>query len=67
MMRIEVKNRIDAGDRLEVLTPGGVRAFTAERIIREDTGEEVRAVTVAGLRVMIPSPFAAEAGDYLRR
>ena len=67
MMRIEVKNRIDAGDRLEVLTPGGVRAFTAERIIREDTGEETRAVTVAGLRVMIPSPFAAEAGDYLRR
>ena len=66
MMRVEVKNRFAAGQRLEALTPGGVRELTVSRILREDTGEELPRVTVAGQRVLIPAPFAAEEGDYLR-
>lgn len=67
MLRVEVKNRMEAGNRLEILTPEGVLSFTAEKFIPEDTGEEVGVVTVAGQRVMIPAPCSAEAGDYLRK
>jgi putative protease len=67
LLRIEVKNRFAVGDTLEVLTPGAVHPLTVRRILLEDSGEEVQAVTVAGLRVCVPAPFSAEAGDYLRR
>ena len=67
MLRVEVKNRMEAGDRLEVLTPEGVRSFTAEMFILEDTGMETGVVTVAGQKVLIPAPCRAEAGDYLRK
>ena len=66
LLQIEVKNRIAAGDRLEVLTPSGVYSLTVSRILRVDTGEEVPVVTVAGTRVLIPAPFAAGAGDFIR-
>ena len=66
MLRIEIRNRIAAGDRIEVLTPGEIHPLTVSRMIREDSGEEAQAVTVAGLRVCIPAPFAAEAGDFIR-
>ena len=67
LLRIEVKNRFAVGDTLEVLTPGAVHPLTVRRILLEDSGEEVQAVTMAGLRVCVPAPFSAEAGDYLRR
>ena len=67
LLRIEVKNRFAVGDTLEVLTPGAVHPLPVRRILLEDSGEEVQAVTVAGLRVCVPAPFSAEAGDYLRR
>ena len=63
---IEVKNRFHVGDRLEALTPAGARAFTVESILREDTGEAVDFVSVAGQRVLVPVDFEAGAGDYLR-
>lgn len=67
LLRIEVKNRFAVGDTLEVLTPEAVHPLPVRRILLEDSGEEVQAVTVAGLRVCVPAPFSAEAGDYLRR
>ena len=66
-LRIEIKNRIDADDRLELLSPGGVQELTVSRILREDTGEEVSRATVAGQRILIPAPFPAEEGDFLRK
>ena len=67
LLRIEVKNRFAVGDTLEVLTPGAVHPLPVRRILLEGSGEEVQAVTMAGLRVCVPAPFSAEAGDYLRR
>ena len=64
-MLVEVKNRFHVGDTLEALTPGGVRAFRVTGIAREDTGEAVDFVSVAGMRVLLPVDFTAEAGDYL--
>ena len=63
---IEVKNRFHVGDRLEALTPGGSHAFIVEKMVREDTGEAVEFVSVAGQRVLVPVDFEAESGDYLR-
>ena len=65
-LEIEVKNRFHVGDRLEVLTPQGVRSFTVKRILRQDTGESVAFVSVAGQRVLVPVGFEAGCGDYLR-
>ena len=64
-MRIEVKNRFHVGDTLEALTPGGVYAFRVTGITREDTGESVDFVSIAGMRVLLPVDFTAEEGDYL--
>ena len=66
MMCLEVKNRIEAGEKLEVLTPVKVHSVIVERILREDTGEEVPFASVAGQKVWIPVPFEAENGDYVR-
>ena len=66
LLQIEVRNRIAAGDPLEVLTPAGVHSLTVSRILLEDTGEEVPVVTIAGPRVLVSAPFSAEAGDYVR-
>ena len=66
-LQVEVKNRVEAGDRLEILSPGGVRQLTISRILREDTGEELPRATVAGQRILIPASFPAEEGDYLRK
>jgi len=65
-MLVEVKNRFHVGDQLEVLTPSGSRALTVNRILRDDTGEEVSFVSVAGQIVRLPVNFEVEAGDYLR-
>ena len=66
MMKVEVKNRIEAGQEIEVLTPEDVFSFAVPGIIREDTGEETGCVTVAGAQVLIPVPFTVSSGDYLR-
>ena len=66
MMTVEVKNRFEAGEQLEILSPNGVHPFVPVQIIREDTGEEVQRVTVAGQRVRMPVSAPVEAGDYLR-
>ena len=63
---VEVKNRFHAGDMLEVLSPAGVHPFAVGQIFREDTGEPLAFVSVAGQRVLIPVDFTAEEGDFLR-
>jgi len=65
-MLVEVKNRFHVGDQLEVLTPKGSQAFTVQRIIKDDTGEEVDFVSVAGQMVRVPVDFTVQQGDYLR-
>ena len=63
---VEVKNRFHVGDPMEILSPGGISAFTVTRIVREDNKEEVDFVSVAGQRVWLDVDAPAEAGDYLR-
>ena len=65
-MTVEVKNRFQIGDRLEVLSPSGVHEFTLSRITLTETGEELRKATIAGQKVEIPVSFKASPGDYLR-
>ena len=63
---IEVKNRFHVGDALEVLSPSGSQAFTVSAIYREEDGQSVEFVSVAGQVVRVPVNFKAEPGDYLR-
>ncbi|MBR6786433.1 MAG: U32 family peptidase [Clostridia bacterium] len=63
---IEVKNRFHVGDALEVLSPSGSQAFTVSAIYREEDGQSVEFVSVAGQVVCVPVNFEAEPGDYLR-
>lgn len=63
---IEVKNRFHVGDALEVLLPSGSQAFTVSAIYREEDGQSVEFVSVAGQVVRVPVNFKAEPGDYLR-
>lgn len=63
---IEVKNRFHVGDALEVLSPSGSQAFTVSAIYREEDGQSVEFVSVAGQVVRVPVSFKAEPGDYLR-
>ncbi len=62
---LHVKNRFYVGDTLDLLRPQGPVFFPVESITVCDTGERVDTVSVAGQRVFIPSPPAAE-GDFLR-
>ena len=62
---LHVKNRFYVGDTLDLLRPQGPVSFPVESIALCDTGEQVDTVSVAGQRVLIPSPLAAE-GDFLR-
>ena len=62
---LHVKNRFYVGDTLDLLRPQGPISFPVESITLCDTGENVDTVSVAGQRVLIPSPSAAE-GDFLR-
>ena len=63
---IEVKNRFHVGDALVVLSPSGSQAFTVSAISREEDGQSVEFVSVAGQVVRVPVSFKAEPGDYLR-
>ncbi|MBR4538330.1 MAG: U32 family peptidase [Clostridia bacterium] len=60
-----VKNRFYVGDTLDLLRPQGPVSFPVESITLCDTGGRVDTVSIAGQRVLIPSPLAAE-GDFLR-
>lgn len=66
MLMVEVKNRFHVGDVLEAVTPQGDLPFTVRDIVREDTGEHVEFVSVAGQRVLVAADITAEDGDYLR-
>lgn len=65
-MLIEIKNRFHVGDALEVLTPQGAEKLTVAHIRREDDGESVEFVSVAGQKVWINASESAGVGDYLR-
>ena len=62
---LHVKNRFYVGDTLDLLRPQGPVSFPVESITLCDTGERVDTVSIAGQRVLIPSPPAGE-GDFLR-
>ena len=63
---LRVKNRFYVGDTLELLCPQGVFPFSVEEIALADTGERVDTVSVAGQKILVPLPFPAQAGDFLR-
>ena len=64
--RFVLKNRFHAGDVLELLTPEGVTAFTAEPFIREKTGETLDTLGVGGESILLRVPCRVRAGDILR-
>jgi len=63
--RLLLKNRFRAGDALELMTPGGIAAVTAEAFLREKTGETVETLGVAGETIRMRLPACAE-GDMVR-
>ena len=65
-MTLAVKNRFFPGDRVEVLTPGGVYPLIIQEIRDAETGENMESATVAGKQVRVPCSFQAEAGDFVR-
>ena len=64
--RILLKNRFYAGDRLEVMTSGGVLSAEAKPFLREKTGEILDTLGVAGEIIRMQLPFPVQAGDMLR-
>ncbi|MBE5783521.1 MAG: U32 family peptidase [Clostridiales bacterium] len=66
MAQLHLKNRFYVGDTLELLCPKGTFPFEVTDIFLAETNERVETVSVAGQRVKIPLPYAAEEGDFLR-
>lgn len=64
--RFVLKNRFHAGDALELLTPGGVHAFTAPTFLREKTGEVLDTLGIGGEIIAMELPVEVQAGDILR-
>ncbi len=64
--RFLLKNRFHAGDRLELLTPGGVHPLTAVPFLREKTGDVVDTLGVGGEIIAMETPCAVREGDILR-
>lgn len=64
--RILMKNRFYAGDRLEVMTPGGIHTVEAVPFLREKTGEVLDTLGVAGEIIRMTLPVDVTAGDMLR-
>ena len=64
--RFVLKNRFHAGEALELLTPSGVRAFTAQPFLREKTGETVDTLGIGGEIIAMDVPCAVQTGDILR-
>ena len=63
---LRLKNRFYVGDTLELLCPRGAFSFPVTQILRDESGESVQTVSVAGERVRIPLPLPAAPGDFLR-
>ena len=63
---VHLKNRFYVNDTLELLCPEGSKPFTVESIMLPETGERVDTVSVAGQKILLPLPFAAAEGDFLR-
>ena len=63
--RLKLKNRIFAGETLELMTPEGVQTIQAAPFLREKTGETVETLGVGGeiIRMRLPE---AHTGDMLR-
>jgi len=66
MARFQLKNRFIAGDTLELLSPDGVTAFTAQPFLREKTGETVETLGIGGEIIAMALPCYVRAGDILR-
>ena len=64
--RFVLKNRFHAGETLELLSPEGVTAFTAEPFLREKTGETVDTLGVGGECIAMRTPCRVREGDILR-
>lgn len=64
--RFVLKNRFHAGDALELLTPGGIHAFTAPPFLREKTGELLDTLGIGGELIAMETPVAVKEGDILR-
>lgn len=63
---LTLKNRFFVGDTLEMLTKEGGKPFSVTAIIDEATGDSLPTVSVAGQRLLVPCPFKAENGDFVR-
>ena len=63
--RLLLKNRFFAGDELELMTPSGVRKVRAKPFVREETGETMDTLGVAGETIRMELPGCVR-GDMLR-
>jgi len=66
MLTIDVRNRFERGDRMELVTPSGNRSFSLDTIIGRD-GQPVDAAPGSGHVVRIPLPEGAleqSIGDF---
>jgi putative protease len=59
-MTVDVRNRFEAGDRMELVTPGGNLRFTLPEIVGRD-GHRINAAPGSGHVVKIPLPDGAAA------
>ena len=64
--RFVLKNRFHAGEALELLTPSGVKTFTAQPFLREKTGETVDTLGIGGEIIAMDVLCAVQMGDILR-
>ena len=64
---MELRNRVQAGDRLELLSPDSLGESFVARDIRSAAGEALDAAAVPGERYSMECTCAAEPGDLLRR
>ena len=64
---VELKNRIGAGERLELLSPNSLGESFEARGIRSAAGEPLDAAVVPGERYSMECDCPAEPGDLLRR
>ena len=64
---LELRNRIHAGDRLELLSPNSLGECFIARNIQSAAGEALDAAVVPGERYSVECGCAAEPGDLLRR
>ena len=64
--RFVLKNRFYAGDRLELLTPDGVKQVNAVPFLREKTGETVDTLGVGGEIIAMQVDCDVQTGDILR-